>query len=91
MTAVDKLFSSFSAIRRHSGRVLALLLLLTLCAGSVQAQSNKGAEISPSQAAAIAQQRYPGKVVSVKRNNGSYKVKLLHEGQVRVVTISARK
>ncbi|MGH1373226.1 MAG: PepSY domain-containing protein [Cellvibrionaceae bacterium] len=45
---------------------------------------------SPQQAAAIAKQRQPGKVLSVKRNNGFYKVKMLHEGKVRYMTIKAK-
>jgi len=45
---------------------------------------------TPQHAAALAKQRQPGKVLSVKRNNGFYKVKMLHEGKVRYVTVKAK-
>ncbi|MBU3070695.1 hypothetical protein KOI40_12755 [Aestuariicella sp. G3-2] len=46
-------------------------------------------DISPQQAVSIARQRQPGKVLSVKRSNGYYKVKMLHEGKVRYVKVNA--
>lgn len=46
-------------------------------------------DISPQQAVSIAKQRQPGKVLSVKRSNGYYKVKMLHEGKVRYVKVDA--
>ncbi|WP_439136332.1 PepSY domain-containing protein [Pseudomaricurvus sp.] len=49
----------------------------------------KAISISPQQAVSIAKQRQPGKVLSVKRNNGYYKVKMLHEGKVRYVKVNA--
>lgn len=51
--------------------------------------AQKSSGISPQQAVSIAQQRQQGKVLSVKRSNGAYKVKMLHQGQVRYVTVSA--
>ncbi len=50
-------------------------------------QQAKG--ISPKQAVSIAKQRHPGKVLSVQRTNGSYRIKMLHEGRVSYVTVSA--
>lgn len=50
--------------------------------------SGNGAKNSQ-QAAAIAKQRQPGKVLSVKRNNGFYQVKMLYEGKVRYVNVAA--
>lgn len=52
-----------------------------------QGQKSKG--ISPKQAISIAKQRQPGKVLSVQRTNGAYKIKMLHEGRVSYVTVSA--
>lgn len=49
----------------------------------------KSSGISPQQAVSIAKQRQPGKVLSVKRNNGYYKVKMLHEGKVRYVKVDS--
>lgn len=49
----------------------------------------KTSGISPQQAVSIAKQRQQGKVLSVKRSNGSYQVKMLHQGQVRYVTVAA--
>ncbi len=46
-------------------------------------------KITPRQAAAQATQRFPGKVLGIKSNNGVYRVKILHQGQVRVVTVNA--
>lgn len=51
--------------------------------------AQKASGISPQQAVSIAKQRQQGKVLSVKRSNGSYKVKMLHQGQVRYVTVAA--
>lgn len=44
-------------------------------------------KMNSKQAAAIAQQQHPGKVLSVKRENNHFKVKMLHEGNVRYVTV----
>lgn len=51
--------------------------------------TQKDPGISAQQAVSIAKQRQQGKVLSVKRSNGSYKVKMLHQGQVRYVTVAA--
>lgn len=92
-----------TALRRLLSSLLVAGLLLTLTAGALADRPDRNGHdrgsdrssqqttgISPQQAMAQAQQRYPGKVLSVRRNNGSYKVKMLHEGKVRYVTISAR-
>lgn len=50
--------------------------------------SGNGAK-SSQQAAAIAKQRQQGKVLSVKRTNGFYQVKMLHEGKVRYINVAA--
>jgi uncharacterized membrane protein YkoI len=50
---------------------------------------SKHSELSAQQAVSIAKQRQQGKVLSVKRSNGSYKVKMLHQGQVRYITVAA--
>lgn len=54
-----------------------------------QKAQQKTHDISPQQAVSIARQRQPGKVLSVKRSNGYYKVKMLHEGKVRYVKVNA--
>jgi len=48
-------------------------------------------EISKQQAMSIATEAYPGRVLSVKRNENVYKVKTLsNDGKVRVVVIDAK-
>lgn len=70
---------------------LVLLLPTMALADHHKAQPGRSAGAnSPQQAATIAKQRQPGKVLSVKRNNGFYKVKMLHEGKVRYVTVKAQ-
>lgn len=49
----------------------------------------KHSGLSAQQAVSIAKQRQQGKVLSVKRSNGSYKVKMLHQGQVRYINVAA--
>ncbi|TVZ37803.1 hypothetical protein P886_2148 [Alteromonadaceae bacterium 2753L.S.0a.02] len=49
-------------------------------------------EISKSQAAAIAQKKHGGKVLSVSREGDVYRVKLLQDsGRVKIVTVAAQK
>ncbi len=93
-----------TALRPLLSSLLIAGLLLTLTSGALADRpdrnghnrgtdrhpSQQAAGISPQQAMAQARQRYPGKVLSVRRTNGSYQVKMLHEGKVRYVTISAR-
>jgi uncharacterized membrane protein YkoI len=70
---------------------LVLMLPATVLADHHKAPSaHKRDAATPQQAASLAKQRQPGKVLSVKRNNGAYKVKMLHEGKVRYVTIKAK-
>ncbi len=70
---------------------LAALFSTLAQADRYQSQAGQGAGASsPQQAAAIAKQRQPGKVLSVKRNNGFYKVKMLHQGKVRYLSIKAK-
>lgn len=45
---------------------------------------------SPRDAAIDAQQRYGGRVLSVRLDQESYRVKLLKDGEVRVVRVPAR-
>lgn len=52
-------------------------------------QGRSGSGISPQQAVFIAKQRQQGQVLSVKRTNGTYQVKMLHQGQVRYVNVAA--
>ena len=48
-------------------------------------------EISKQQAMSIATEAYPGRVLSVKRNDTVYKVKTLSDsGQVRVIVVDAK-
>jgi len=70
---------------------LVLMIPATVMADHHKAPSahNRGAS-TLQQAASLAKQRQPGKVLSVKRNNGFYKVKMLHEGKVRYVTVKAK-
>ncbi|MCG6937695.1 MAG: PepSY domain-containing protein [Gammaproteobacteria bacterium] len=63
---------------------IALLLLLATPAAAASQ------EISKQQAMSIATEAYPGRVLSVKRDDDVYKVKTLSEdGKVRVVVIDA--
>lgn len=57
--------------------------------GNTGHSGNPGAGISPQQAVSIAKQRQQGQVLSVKRTNGTYQVKMLHQGQVRYVNVAA--
>ena len=81
------------------------LILLTLCIlplaslspqamaqGAKPPGKHKSAQgaANSKQAAAMARQRNPGKVLSVKRANGYFKVKMMHEGTIRYITIKAQ-
>lgn len=75
-------------------KLKALIWLLLMLPATAMADHHRGdhghGAKTPQQAAAIAKQRQPGKVLSVKRNNGFYKVKMLFEGKVRYVTVKAK-
>ena len=67
-----------------------LIVLLSLSfAASALAQRGSASASSAREAAAIATQQRPGKVLSVKRDNGEYRVKILHEGKVKYVIVKA--
>ena len=65
--------------------ISALIMPLTT---TVNAQSEQA--ISKQQAVNIAQQENPGRVLSVKRKDSNYRVKILNkDGEVRIIVIDA--
>ena len=70
-------------------RCLLPLLLCLLFSEAALAQRGSGSASSAREAAAIATEQRPGKVLSVKRDNGQYRVKILQEGKVRYVVVKA--
>ena len=70
--------------------ILVLMIILTTML-PVQAASaaSTGAE-NKQQAVEIAQQKFPGRVLSVKRQGDSYRVKILNSsGDVRIIKVKA--
>lgn len=66
---------------------LPLMLALVLCVIPLQAEAEA---LSQQQAVEIAQQHFPGRVLSVKRNGDIIKVKILNaEGEVRIIKVDA--
>ena len=67
--------------------VLFLFLTLTLALTSASHADNG---ISKQQAISIAQKQNPGRVLAVKQQNNSYRIKMLsNNGEVRVIVIDA--
>jgi len=57
-------------------------------AGFISGQDNRNNRLSPHQAARIAQeQNGGGRVLAVDRNDSGYRVKLLKNGDVRIVYV----
>lgn len=72
--------------------LLPLLISLTLLFASnlqaAQPQNHNG--ISKQQAISAAQQASPGRVLAVKRDNNTYRVKMLNaNGEVRIIVVDA--
>ena len=66
-------------------------MVLLLCLSGTQAAFSTGHGISKQQAVEIARQANPGKVLSVKHDADSYRIKILNErGEVRVISIDAK-
>jgi hypothetical protein len=66
---------------------ITLLLTLTLLTPPVHAAPSAN---SKQQAIEIAQQQFPGRVLSVKQKNDSYHVKILNtQGDVRIIKVRA--
>lgn len=66
-----------------------LLISLSLLASPTSFADSQG--MSKQQAASIAQKQHPGRVLSVKRTNGGYVVKILgKDGSVRQVHVNGK-
>ena len=69
--------------------IIACVVVLCVCMTTPSVVQAAGAA-SSQQAVSIAQQKYPGKVLSVKRKGGVYRVKMLNkDGVVRVIPVQA--
>lgn len=78
-----------------TSRTLAGLIICTLAMqpfATVSARDpDQDSEVTTAKkAAAIAQQRNPGKVLSVKRDNGNFRVKILNQGKINYVIVKAK-
>lgn len=71
-------------------RCLLFAMLALMFTATALAQRSDGQASNSREAATIAVQKQPGKVLSVKRENGQFKVKILHEGKVSYVIVKAR-
>ena len=67
-----------------------LTVALGLTSLGASAQGSSGGASDAREAAQIAQQSNPGKVLSVKNEGNHYKVKILHEGKVKYVVIRSK-
>lgn len=65
--------------------LLLMLSVLTLTPDAV-ALGNKQPEVTKEQAASLAQQRYPGKILKVQTESHHYRVRLL-QADGRVITV----
>ncbi|MBR9911743.1 MAG: hypothetical protein GYB33_15465 [Gammaproteobacteria bacterium] len=71
--------------------VLFCLLSLSVTERALaQKYDSQGSAGDPKEAADIARKIQPGKVLSVKRDDGFYKVKILHEGKVNYIVVKAK-
>lgn len=73
-----------------AGLILCILVALPVTAVWAKDDESSNVATSAKRAADIAQQRNPGKVLSVKRDDGHFKVKILNQGKINYVLVKAK-
>lgn len=65
---------------------LSMLLMLAVAATGISA--NQTGTLTAAEAASLAQRQYGGKVLDIRlQKNGRYRVKILNDGRIRVISI----
>lgn len=65
---------------------LSMLLMLAVAATAISA--NQTGTLTAAEAASLAQRQYGGKVLDIRlQKNGRYRVKILNDGRIRVISI----
>lgn len=72
-------------------KVLLIIIAMLFSATSAAMTSPKRPAVSKEQAATLAQQRYPGKIVKVQTDQQNYRIRLLQsDGRVVTVLVDGR-
>jgi uncharacterized membrane protein YkoI len=72
-------------------KVLLIIIALLFSATSAAMSSPKRPAVSKEQAATLAQQRYPGKIVKVQTEQQNYRIRVLQsDGRVVTVLVDGR-